>query len=205
MDDQLRVAVGAEHVALGLELDAPFGIIEQLAVADDGHATILVEDRLLAVLQPEDAQPTVRKPDSRHEQKAGNRPGRDEPGHPPCGARGPDRALAGPRGQSLLPSRTYRPAEIRYGCEASSALAIAQAMRREGASPPRLNQCVQAHLMDGRIHDKSRCDLTPTFETVPEAWWDKASISCDRGGRFWCLTPASDRVIAADGHGTGEE
>ena len=71
MDDQLRVAVGAEHVALGLELDAPFGIIEQLAVADDGHATILVEDRLLAVLQPEDAQPTVRKPNSRHEQKAG--------------------------------------------------------------------------------------------------------------------------------------
>jgi len=42
---------------------------------------------------------------------------------------------------------------------ASSSLAIAKAMRREGASPPRLNQCVQAHLMDGRIHDKSRCDL----------------------------------------------
>ena len=71
MNDQLGVAVGAEHVALGLELDALLGIIEQLAIADDGDAAILVEDRLLAVLEPENAQPAMRKPDPRHKQKAG--------------------------------------------------------------------------------------------------------------------------------------
>ena len=164
--------MGAEHVALGLELDAPFGIIEQLAVADDGHATILVEDRLLAVLQPEDAQPTVRKPNSRHEQKAGIVRAAMNQGIRHAAHEGPIGLSPALEVNHSCQAAHIAPLRIRYGCEASSALAIAQAMRREGASPPRLNQSVQAHLMDGRIHDKSRCDLTPTFETVPEAWWE---------------------------------
>ena len=59
VDDDLGVGVGAEHVALGLQLRLALGIVEQLAVEDDGDALILVEDRLLAVAEADDGKAAV--------------------------------------------------------------------------------------------------------------------------------------------------
>ncbi len=59
VDDDLGVGVRAEHVALGLQFRLALGIVEQLAVVDDGDALILVEDRLLAVAETDDGKPAV--------------------------------------------------------------------------------------------------------------------------------------------------
>ena len=59
VDDDLGVGVRAEDVALGLQLRLALGIVEQLAVVDDGDGLILVEDRLLAVAEPDDRQAAV--------------------------------------------------------------------------------------------------------------------------------------------------
>ena len=55
MHDELGVAVGAKHVALGHKLGAPLREIEKFAIADDGNSPVLIEDRLMSVLQPENA------------------------------------------------------------------------------------------------------------------------------------------------------
>ncbi len=54
--DDLGVGVGAENVALGFELGLALGVVEQLAVVDDGDGAVLVEDRLAAVAEADDAQ-----------------------------------------------------------------------------------------------------------------------------------------------------
>ncbi len=61
MDEDFAVAVGAEHVPLGFEVRPAFGIIEELAVADDGDGAVFVEDGLLAVLESDDAEAAMRK------------------------------------------------------------------------------------------------------------------------------------------------
>ncbi len=63
--------MGAEDMALGLELRPPLRIIEQLAIADDGDGAVLVEDRLPPVLEPENAQAAMGKAKTRCEQEAG--------------------------------------------------------------------------------------------------------------------------------------
>src|SRR5260221_619346 len=57
MDDGLRVAVGRELVARGLQLAAKLLVVVDLAVEDDHHGAIFVGDRLLATLHVDDAQP----------------------------------------------------------------------------------------------------------------------------------------------------
>src|SRR4029078_9915385 len=47
VDDDLGIGMGAEDVALGLQLGLALGIVEQLAVVDDGDVAILVEDGTL--------------------------------------------------------------------------------------------------------------------------------------------------------------
>src|SRR5262245_42853541 len=69
MHDQFGVAVGAEHMPLGFELCTPLGKIKELAVTDDRNAAILVENRLSAVMHPNDAQPPMSKTDARSKQK----------------------------------------------------------------------------------------------------------------------------------------
>ena len=68
--DQLRVAVGAEPVPLALQLGLALGIVEQLAVEDDGDGSVFVEDRLLAVGQADDAEPPRRQPNARLDKPA---------------------------------------------------------------------------------------------------------------------------------------
>ncbi len=68
--DQLGVGVGAEDVALGLQLGLALGIIEELAVVDHGDRAILVEDRLAAVAKPDDREPARGKAEARADQKA---------------------------------------------------------------------------------------------------------------------------------------
>ncbi len=70
VDDDLGVGVGAEDVALGLQLRLALGIVEQLAVVDDGNRAILVEDRLLAVAEADDGEATVGEPDAGTQQKS---------------------------------------------------------------------------------------------------------------------------------------
>ena len=55
--DQLGVAVRAEAVAAAFQAGRVFGVVEQLAVEDDGDGAVLVGDRLPAVGQADDAEP----------------------------------------------------------------------------------------------------------------------------------------------------
>ena len=69
VNDQLGVGLGAEDMPFGFELRAPLGKIEELAVADDRDAAVLVENRLLAVVDADDAQPAMREFDPRGKRK----------------------------------------------------------------------------------------------------------------------------------------
>src|SRR5262249_8664736 len=60
MHDQLAIAAGAELMTSRLKLGLALRIVEQLAVAQHGDGAVLVEDRLLAVAQPDDAKPLRR-------------------------------------------------------------------------------------------------------------------------------------------------
>jgi hypothetical protein len=71
MHDQLAVAMGAEHMTPRLKLRLPLGIVEQLAVADDGDRAVLVENGLVAVRDTDDAKPLLREADPRREQETG--------------------------------------------------------------------------------------------------------------------------------------
>ena len=71
MHDQLAVAAAAEDVAARLQLGLALGIVEQLAVADHGDGAVLVEDWLLAVTKPDNAEPLLDGADARCEQGAG--------------------------------------------------------------------------------------------------------------------------------------
>jgi hypothetical protein len=71
MHDQLAVAAAAEHVAARLQLGLAFGIVEQLAIADHGDGAVFVEDGLLAVTKPDDAEPLLDGADAGCEQGAG--------------------------------------------------------------------------------------------------------------------------------------
>ena len=71
MHDELVVAMGAEHVTLGLELRLPLRVVEQLAIADDGNAAVLVEEGLPPVLKTENAEPPMREAEPRCEQGTG--------------------------------------------------------------------------------------------------------------------------------------
>ena len=46
------------------ELGLHFGIVEELAVEDDDDGAVLVGDRLLAVEEPDDAEPAIGEPDA---------------------------------------------------------------------------------------------------------------------------------------------
>ena len=50
------VAVGGEAMAAAFQLGLHLGVVEQLAVEDDGDAAVLVEDGLPAVGQADDAE-----------------------------------------------------------------------------------------------------------------------------------------------------
>ena len=71
MHDQLAVAAAAEDVAARLKLGLALGVVEQLAVADHGDGAVLVEDWLLAVTKPDDAEPLLDGADARREEGAG--------------------------------------------------------------------------------------------------------------------------------------
>ena len=66
-----RIAAAAEDVAARLQLGLALGIVEQLAVEDHGDGAVLVEDRLLAVSEPDDAEPLLDGADAWCEQCAG--------------------------------------------------------------------------------------------------------------------------------------
>ncbi len=70
VDDDLGIGVGAEDVALGLQLCLALGIVEQLAVVDDGDGAILVEDRLLAVAETDDGEAAVGEPEAGAQEEA---------------------------------------------------------------------------------------------------------------------------------------
>ncbi len=69
MHDELGVGVGAKDVTLGLQRGLALGIVEQLAVVDDGDGAVLVEDRLPAIAQADDAQPSRGEAQTRPEQE----------------------------------------------------------------------------------------------------------------------------------------
>src|SRR5262245_62052688 len=69
MYNQLGVALRAEYMPFCFELCAPLDKVEELHVANDRDAAILVEDRLPAVFNTYDAQPPMRKPNSRSKQE----------------------------------------------------------------------------------------------------------------------------------------
>ena len=71
MHDQLAVAAAAEDMAARLQLGLALRVVEQLAVADHGDGAVLVEDWLLAVTKPDDAEPLLDGADARCEQGAG--------------------------------------------------------------------------------------------------------------------------------------
>src|SRR4029079_44867 len=71
MHDQLAVAAAAEDMAARLKLGLALGVIEQLAVADHGNGTVLVEDWLLAITKPDDAEPLLDGADAWWAQGAG--------------------------------------------------------------------------------------------------------------------------------------
>ena len=54
--DDFGVAVGGEAMAAAFQLGLHLGVVEQLAVEDDGDAAVLVEDGLPAVGQADDAE-----------------------------------------------------------------------------------------------------------------------------------------------------
>ena len=56
MQVHLRVAVGAKHVALSLELAAQLGVVVDLPVLDDGARPVLVRDRLVAAGEVDDRE-----------------------------------------------------------------------------------------------------------------------------------------------------
>ena len=63
VDEHLGVAVGAEAVALRLELGAELAVVVELAVLDDDDAAVLVRDRLVAGLEVDDREPARGEPD----------------------------------------------------------------------------------------------------------------------------------------------
>ena len=117
MNDQLGVAVSAEHMPLGLELRPPLGEIEELSVADDRDGAVLIENRLAAVVHAHDAQSAMRKSNSRRKQEtaiirtAMHQRGRHAPHHRD------DLARVDPRGRSILQCRTYFPARSGFEIE----------------------------------------------------------------------------------------
>ena len=92
--DDLGVGVGAEDVALGLQLRLALGIVEQLAVVDDGDGAILVEDRLLAVAETDDGEAAIGEPEAGADRENHPRQDRGARAPPPCSARRPDPAAA---------------------------------------------------------------------------------------------------------------
>jgi len=64
VDDDLGVAAGVEDVAQGFELGYQFLEVVDLAVEDDRHRTVLVEQRLLAGGEVDDRQPPMRERDA---------------------------------------------------------------------------------------------------------------------------------------------
>src|SRR6478672_5908371 len=70
MHDELAVALGAEYMAASAKLGLALGIVEQLAVADDDDVAVLVEDRLLAVCDADNAEAAIAKADTRCDQRA---------------------------------------------------------------------------------------------------------------------------------------
>jgi len=69
--DQLTVALRAEDMPLSFEIRPPLGEIEQLSIADDRDAAILVEEWLSAVLYSHDAKPAMREANPRRKQETG--------------------------------------------------------------------------------------------------------------------------------------
>src|SRR6202011_4091255 len=59
--DDFGVAVGGEAVAAAFQLRLHLGVVEQLAVEDDGDAAVLVEDGLATVGKADDAEPPRRE------------------------------------------------------------------------------------------------------------------------------------------------
>src|SRR5262245_16098101 len=71
MHDQLAIAAGAKLMTSSLKLGLALRIVEQLAVAQHCDGTVLVENRLLAVAQPDDTKPLRCCADPRGQQGAG--------------------------------------------------------------------------------------------------------------------------------------
>ncbi len=70
MDDELGIGVRAEDMAARLELGAPLGKVEELAVADHRNAAVLVEQRLPPVLDADDREPPMGECHAGREQEA---------------------------------------------------------------------------------------------------------------------------------------
>src|SRR5207244_2110379 len=71
VDEHLRVAVGAEAVARTLELAAQVDVVVDLAVLDDVARAVLVRDRLVAVREVDDREPSRSEPDRAVEELTG--------------------------------------------------------------------------------------------------------------------------------------
>jgi hypothetical protein len=65
MRNHLGVAVGSEVVAAGFESFPPLGVVEQLAIENDSNVACLVGNRLSAILETDNAEPTRNQADAR--------------------------------------------------------------------------------------------------------------------------------------------
>jgi hypothetical protein len=61
----------AEDTPFSFKLRPLLGEIEQLSIADNRDAPVLVEDRLSAIIEPHDAEPAMREPNPRRKQETG--------------------------------------------------------------------------------------------------------------------------------------
>ena len=87
---------GRETMALGLELGAQLAVVVDLAVEEDGDATVLVENRLMAAGQIDDRKAPHAERHAIRRRGSPRRPGRDGPSHRTC-ARVSSRARRRPR------------------------------------------------------------------------------------------------------------
>ena len=71
---------------LASQLRLALGIVEQLAVEDDGDGAVLVEDRLLAVGEADDGEAAVGEAEAGADQDSRRRQGRDARALAPCAA-----------------------------------------------------------------------------------------------------------------------
>jgi hypothetical protein len=70
MDQDFTIAVRPENMPFGFEIGAAFWVLEKLTIADRSDSAVLVVDRLLPVLQPYNAEASLREAYARRHQEA---------------------------------------------------------------------------------------------------------------------------------------